>query len=647
MKLKPAYLILLLAVFISCQKTDLPEEINQEALIDESTIAYLRSTTPCAVNLETIPANSSYSVDCLLDLGGQTVQLAQNVNLDFSGGDIINGTIIYNGGTIDGRLLNLSLSIEGTASLKSSRLDLDASRWEILEGTVTSNQALANRDNTEYVLNLVRQLQGDTLKINQLDAFFEISKHTEGPNFYASLEAINIPTGLTLSMTDQVHLRVFPNDRERCSLLAIRDASQVSILGGNLYGDRDTHDYSSGGTHEWGHLLELHAAVNVLVSGLKMYNATGDGMDIHSLNFTFSPDYKPSRNITVTNCLFDNSRRNNLSITDGYDMLIDGNTFLNAGKDTSLSLGTDPRYAIDVEAYRERSTTTGELVFYEKAYNITISNNIEQGSAGRSFAVVIGDYVTIDNNTVENGIDYRYSIGSKIINNTITATPETSRGIGIGGGKPGNIATSYNNEISRNIVSGFTTGVVIYGKQNRVFLNQILDFEDNGIFIPDETEDSNIYANTIRSAVAGSVGVFIHTASLKNVGVYNSTIETSSSAFKIVQANYALGQENNTFHITNNNTNSSNKSEISNSTGVTIDRNTMQSRIRIIDINKSKFLDNIITTNSTLPGLDFEGASTAITIYRNTIYSSNLNCIQIDSTNDPNEFDLIGNSCLN
>ncbi|TYP75100.1 right-handed parallel beta-helix repeat-containing protein [Aquimarina intermedia] len=647
MKLQPAYLILLLTAFVACQKTDISEKTKQEALVDESTIVHLRSTTPCTIDLETIPANSSYVVDCLLDLGGQTAHLAQNVNLDFGGGDIINGTVIYNGGTIDGKLLNLSLSIEGTVSLKSPGFDLVASRWDILEGTVTSNQALANRDNTEHVLKLVKQLQGDTLKINQLDAFFEISKHTEGPNFYASVEAINIPSGLTLSMTDQVHLRVFPNDRERCSLLAIRDASQVSILGGNLHGDRDTHDYSSGGTHEWGHLLELHAAVDVLVSGLKMYDATGDGMDIHSLNFTFSPDYKPSRNITVTNCLFDNSRRNNLSITDGYDMLIDGNTFLNAGKNTSLSQGTKPKYAIDVEAYRERSETTGELIFYEKAYNITISNNIEKGSAGRSFAVVIGDYVTIDNNLVENGIDYRYSIGSKIINNTITATPESSGSTGIGGGKPGNIVTSYNNEISRNTVSGFATGITLYGRQNRVFLNQILDFVDNGIFIPDETKDSNIYANTIRSTVAGSVGVFIHTASLKDVGIYNSTIETSSSAFIVVQVNSAVGEENNTFHITNNNTNSSNKSEISNSSGVIIDRNTMQSRIRSINLNKSKFLDNSITLSDTQAGLDFEGASTAITVYRNTIYSSNLNCIQIDSTNDPNEFDLIGNSCLN
>jgi len=59
---------------------------------------------------------------------------------------------------------------------------------------------------------------------------------------------------------------------------------QVTIKGGQVVGDRDTHDYSkkdtpySTGTHENGHGIFIESAKNTVVDSVKAYNFTGDAV---------------------------------------------------------------------------------------------------------------------------------------------------------------------------------------------------------------------------------------------------------------------------------------------------------------------------------------------------------------------------------
>src|SRR5262249_39672459 len=58
------------------------------------------------------------------------------------------------------------------------------------------------------------------------------------------------------------------------------DASNSIIRGGTFMGDRLTHDFSSGGTHESGHGITVAGAKNVTIEGAKSMNFTGDGLAI-------------------------------------------------------------------------------------------------------------------------------------------------------------------------------------------------------------------------------------------------------------------------------------------------------------------------------------------------------------------------------
>ena len=55
---------------------------------------------------------------------------------------------------------------------------------------------------------------------------------------------IQVPSDISLMMTDNTHLRIQPNDYKNTLLLGFFIANNASIQGGTLHGDRDTHDYS-------------------------------------------------------------------------------------------------------------------------------------------------------------------------------------------------------------------------------------------------------------------------------------------------------------------------------------------------------------------------------------------------------------------
>ncbi|MCX2679169.1 right-handed parallel beta-helix repeat-containing protein [Galbibacter sp. EGI 63066] len=524
--------------------------------------------TPCDFTLDNVTSNSTVVIDCQMDLEGKTVNLPADVNFEFEGGEIINGTLNFSGGIIDGRLLNYQLTIEGNATLKSTTFFFDPSRWDIVQGETTSEVALSNNKKLEDLINLSKKMGATTFEMDDFDAYFEISKvtsTTSNQNFYPSVEAINVPSDFNLKMSENTHLRAYPNGVERYALLAVRNESNVTISGGNLHGERDKHDYSSGGPHAWGHVLELHGAVGVTVSNVAMSMGAGDGLKIHSLNHNYEANYIPSNDIVVTDCTFDSNRRNNVSITDGYNIIIENSTFLNAGIDTPNSTGVAPRFALDIEAYRTRDSN-GEFIFYEKVSDVIIRNNTEEGSVKGGFLVAIGDNVTIENNKVSSGIGYLLATGVKIQNNEITGN---GTGNAITGGRS-DTETTYNNEISGNVIRGFGTGITLYSKETKIYDNEIINAQ-NGIFIPNKVNDMEIYNNTITSDLSGSHGVFAHIASADDVTIYNNEIDTDGYGISFVNVNLDTSDANNQVFVRDNNIISDLGVQVSNSQGIIVE----------------------------------------------------------------------------
>ncbi|WP_339916544.1 right-handed parallel beta-helix repeat-containing protein [Yeosuana marina] len=659
--LKPMFFIFLVTIsIVSCNNEELFVAPEAETPVETTTPSDSTSTdtptppedtvdpvvntsTPCDFDLSTASSGDTIIINCLMDLQGQTLNLPPNVTILYEGGDITNGTLNFSDNSvISGELLNSSVTLTGSIpQLKESIFNFDPQRWGIVEGITTSDIAQRNNNILENLMFSVKDMGVNIFKIDKMDAYFEVSKVTStttNQNYYPSVEAINMPSDFSLVMTDNTYLRVQPNAENDYVLLAVRDASNVKIEGGNLYGDRDKHDDSQT-TGNSGHVIMIHGGDNVDINGVRMVNGTGDGIDINSLNFTFQPNYIPSNNIRITNCTFDNNRRNNMSITDGFNILVDGNTFLNGGADNPNSVGVRPGYAIDVEAVRGKEN--GEYIYYEKAYDITISNNIERGSKHGAFIVAIGEKTTIINNTTENGISIGDASEVKIIGNTISR-PTSTNGTGIVTGHPDSL-TTFDNVVSGNTISGFNTGIAVYQRDTEIFDNTITDFAIG--ILPKSSKNINIYKNNLSSERPSSYGIFANVTSLDNFNIYENKItKVDRESINIVMVNTSAESVNNVINIKNNLL-YDNKVTLERCNGINFTGNDSE-YLSLVDIDRVSVSDNVIHSNSN-HGIEIMDGCSNLTVTNNDIsVPASRQCVYQKSTDGIN-INISGNTCNN
>lgn len=92
---------------------------------------------------------------------------------------------------------------------------------------------------------------------------------------------INLISNMKIVLDEETILRKEENMFQGYSIFYLGGSiDNVEIIGGTLIGDRETHDYSIDGTHEWGHAILIKGASNVVINGVKMMNFTGDGVEI-------------------------------------------------------------------------------------------------------------------------------------------------------------------------------------------------------------------------------------------------------------------------------------------------------------------------------------------------------------------------------
>ena len=606
-----------------------------------STNALDINTTPCDYTLATLTANETLKVSCQLDLEGQTIALPANVILEYDGGEIINGALTFSGGKIDGDLLNQDLEVSGTVVLMDPTFTFHPERWDIVQGKTNSDRAQLNNNNLENLMFFSNGLGAHTFVIDEFDAYFEISKVTStttNQNFYPSLEAINIPSDFHLKMSDNTVLRVFPNNSSGV-LLAAREVSNSKISGGTLYGDRNEHDYSTTNAGEGGnHLLHVHASTDVVVDGVKFINGSAGGLVINSLRFTFQPDYLPTKNVTIRNCIFENNRRMATAITDGYDLIIENNSYLNTGLENANSDGGVVGYALNIEANRTRDAN-GEFVFYEKVQNVTIRNNIERGSRIGGMTVSIGENITIENNDMENKIVYSATSGTKIRNNKFTASEKSSNTPAILAAGKGE--TVFDNEISGNTITGYGVAIAIYEGKLNIFDNNIIDC-NNGMQLKELT-DTEIYNNNISSSLSSSRGISMQLTHGNNVNIFENSISVQANHLYFVALNEENEYASNVVTIHDNNFSSEASAVFSRTSGVLFEQNTLEGQVQLVNAK------NIDIKSTESHGISLTSTNTEIAITLNKIdisASGKYECVKISSSTDPLEVLLDGNTCL-
>lgn len=547
------FTLLLMISLISCNKDELFVEPVIEVVEDDTEIPddtdpvdETDATLPCDFTLDNIEPNSTVIINCILDLDGKTVNLPANVTIDYEGGEIINGTINFSeGSTIDGNLLNFTLTISGsTPQLKDPTFNFDPKRWSIVEGVVSDEVATRNRELLEGYFEEIKALGITNFKIDVMDAYFKYDEDT--PKLRADQRALNVPSDFHLIMTDNTHLRLQPNSDELGCLLAIFKADNVIIEGGNLHGDRDEHDYSTGNSaHGWGHTMRISASKNVTIKNMTIMDATGDGIVVHAFNHAFATTYRFSENILITNNKIIRARRNAISLTDGKNIVIENNELIDTGISTGLSDGTAPMWAIDVEP------VWGGGIKYEIVENVIIRNNIERGSEKGGFICARGDYITYENNTMENTIVLGQTRGSIVRNNTF-ANPGKSSTVAIYAGDIDDLGygneRNHSNEVYGNTITGFHKGIFLTDPEMDLHSNTMINC-DSGIQIF-RSRDSKIRDNTIINEVSKSEGIGNKsvTAYINNVDVYNNTIKVMGSPFRFTSVN--LEDANKGFNVT-------------------------------------------------------------------------------------------------
>ena len=175
---------------------------------------------------------------------------------------------------------------KGMRTMNNPIYELELSRWGVyndgthaLETTSGINKALVWAKDNGY----------KTFKIP--DGIYLIAKGTQQGD---PVSRINMVSDMDLLLSDNTILQKETNEFEIYSVLYLgKDVKNVTIQGGTLRGDRDTHDYSkkgehTAGTHEWGYGIELAGVENVVIDGVKLEKFTGDGVIVSATTITGS-----------------------------------------------------------------------------------------------------------------------------------------------------------------------------------------------------------------------------------------------------------------------------------------------------------------------------------------------------------------------
>ncbi len=403
--------------------------------------------------------------------------------------------------------------------LRDRIFNFDPKRWGIVEGIVSDDVALRNRDILNSIMQQARLFGINVFQIGAMDAYFKVDVNKIG-RVENSGSSIQIPSDFHLKMSENTFLRVQPNSAATYTLMTTYLTDNVTISGGNLIGDRFEHDYSpftdAAGVkrdeHGWGHLLWIIGSENILVENVSLSRATGDGIVFHSETLrnndgTLRAGTREVNTVLVKDVNIDECRRNGISVLDGRNITFDNCIITNTGNGPSgeATSGTAPRYGIDLESIRTRNDdgTLNETALIE---NVVIKNSTFTNNEAGDIVVYTANNVVIDNNFFDKWVANKASYNVDIINNTFKSRNPKFFAIGIDSFiDPFGNELNHNYKISNNTISDYSVGIKVAGENQEVSNNNITDCV-TGISLISNLKDSTFSDNKITSDLSVSFG---------------------------------------------------------------------------------------------------------------------------------------------
>jgi len=259
-----------------------------------------------------------------------------------------------------------------------------------------------------------------------------------------AVRGIRIGSDTTLRLSSGATVKAIPNDKGSYSILRIVNASNVTVIGGVLVGERDEH---KGTTGEWGMGALLRSATNVIFEGVTAKNAWGDGFYIDG----------QSRNVKFCSVTADNNRRQGMSIVSGDGIIVKDSVFKNTN-------GTTPQAGIDIEPNDHNKVSNVQIVNSQflnnkglgiqiwmpikrprSVTNVEIERNLVVGNKGGGIGIYNSSGHVVANNIVKDNAGFgihldKYTKAISVVGNQLVG--------------PNSIRDEGGNPLSRNTRDG-------------------------------------------------------------------------------------------------------------------------------------------------------------------------------------------------
>lgn len=233
---------------------------------------------------------------------------------------------------------------------------------------------------------------------------------------------ISLKSNVNLVMDNDAILYVKETSFDSYCVISAKYVENISITGGKILGERYRH---LGTPDEYGHGIAIYAGKNIEISNVLVSDNCGDGIYLGTQAVRQPDDsqaYFGCENISIRNCEIINNRRNNISIVDADDVLIDQCYIADAnGTAPQCGICIEPNYNSSdgicrnitikdttVNAYQNKNSSN--YMCFMTVHNPNIANFVTADNIkfiNCTFNGWVGNYsgtnLQIDSNTVING----------------------------------------------------------------------------------------------------------------------------------------------------------------------------------------------------------------------------------------------------
>ena len=242
------------------------------------------------------------------------------------------------------------------------------------------------------------------------------------PEWAYPMDGIFLQSRMTFDL-GEAKFYVEPNDASGYAVFQMDRRENVTIIGGEVIGDKHEHIYPSDATermqHQHGSGIYIYGCENILIKDMKIRAVTGDGIKVISYNYMYIYGMFMNDNVRITNCTFDDCGMRGVGIRHTENIEIDNCRFTRFSNQINL-IGTGGIVTMDYTQIPIR--------------NIKLHDNYFEDCGGGALSVTNAEDVEICDNYLENGhITIVICNRTKVYRNTVVTGAIAP--LGDGGGK--------------------------------------------------------------------------------------------------------------------------------------------------------------------------------------------------------------------